>query len=207
MTECDLEKPLKGMNFVLSGSLSSKGKAVTHNKYKQTIQEHGGTVRDSVPFRNKSVSSKKYIVVSSEKTVKKVPATILHAIRRGFTVVNSSYALDVIEGKKKLCPGKYLIETKHLKGKITKDISVARRHFAKAKSLKSMLRKKRQKVAGSRKDIPKHPRYVNPATYYVALQLKRDTIGKSPKERRNLFAKSYEALEQSKSARDRPDFL
>ena len=153
-------------HFVHSGSLSSKGKAVTHNKYKKNIQEHGGTVRDNVPLRNKYVSSEKYIVVSSDKTVlKTVPATIFYAIRRGFPVVNSSYALDVIEGKKKLCPGKYLIETKHLKGKITKDISVARRHFARAKSLKSMLRKKRQKVAGSRKDLPKHPRYINPSTY------------------------------------------
>ena len=97
-------------------------------------------------------------------------------------MVNSSYAFDVFEGKKKLCTGKYLIETKHLKGKITKDISAARRHFARAKSLKSIVRKMRQKVAGSMKDLPKHPRYVNPSTYYVALQLKRDTIGKSPKE-------------------------
>ena len=62
------DKPLRGMNFVLSGAFSScKKKPVTHSSLKKIIVEKGGTVKDFVPDRTKSVSEKKYVVISSRK--------------------------------------------------------------------------------------------------------------------------------------------
>ena len=73
------------------------------------------------------MSAKKYIVVSSTKSVqnKKSAAVIQHAVRRVFPVVNSKYIFDTIERRQRVCPRKYELELQSLKSSVTRDVAVA----------------------------------------------------------------------------------
>ena len=190
-TQCDTDNPLKGQNFVLSGNLSSTaGKSLTHATMRKMITDNGGCVKDTVPYRSKTVSAKKYIVVSSLKSVqnRKQAAVVHHAVRRGFPVVSSQYVLDTVEKKRRGCTSPYELDITHLTSKITKDISVGRRHFSRKRTLKSLLKQRKKEERPTQKMLNKTSKYLNPCVFYVAQKLRQSQTG-SQKEQRKLFAK------------------
>ena len=158
---------------------------------RKTIVDHGGSVKEVVSYRTKNVSAKKYIVVSSTKSVehKKPTADIQHAVRRGFAVVNSSYIFDTIERRQRLSPSQYTLELKSLKPKVTRDVAIARRHFTKSKTLKSMMKCKRQNPNSRTPKEPGHvaPKYSNPSVFYVAQKLRSSGHKMCQRDRRKLF--------------------
>ena len=190
-TQCDTDNPLKGQNFILSGNLSSTaGKSLTHATMRKMITDNGGCVKDTVPYRSKTVSAKKYIVVSSLKSVqnRKQAAVVHHAVRRGFPVVSSQYVLDTVEKKRRGCTSPYELDITHLTSKITKDISVGRRHFSRKRTLKSLLKQRKKEERPTQKMLNKTSKYLNPCVFYVAQKLRQSQTG-SQKEQRKLFAK------------------
>ena len=157
---------------------------------KKTIVDHGGCVKETVPYRTKSVSTKKYIVVSSKKAVEKKPAAVIqHAIRRGFPVVNSQFIFGTIEGRQRVCPTKYELELQRLKSTITRDVSIGRKHFTRSKGMNKLLtcKQKRSKCRPSKLQVYKPPKYFNPSVFFVAQKLRSYEHKVCQKERRKLF--------------------
>ena len=187
---CDMDLPLKGHHFVLSGNLTSvNGKSLTHTSLKKTIVDHGGCVKETVPYRTKTVSAKKYIVVSSTKSVhnKKPAALIQHAVRRGFPVVNSNYIFDTIEKRQRVCPNKYELTTPSQKSNVTRDVTIARRHFTRSKTLKTVIKSRQKRHKSRQSKPPSDSKYVNPSVFFVAEKLRSHKYKLPQKERRKLF--------------------
>ena len=198
------DKPLRGMSFVLTGTFpSSKGKTITHASLKKTIRENGGAVRDAIPYRSKSVSEKKYIVISSDKCLqqKKIPGVLHHAVRRSFAVTTPAYIFDCIQQSRKLAMKDYGLDLSQLQSKITRDISVAKRYFSRAAgTLKSVMKANRRKHTSKYLKEKKPPKYLNPSVFFVAQKLRACPKEKSLLERRKLFAKHLEEWKQLSSS-------
>ena len=68
------------------------------------ISVNGGRIRNTIAFRQKGLSTKRYIVLTFQKSLKKrnIFSFIIIAYRRNFPILDCSYPIDCVEQDKNL---------------------------------------------------------------------------------------------------------
>ena len=140
---------LSGTNFVLVGAVpAQKKKKMTQVEIKKIIVDNGGRVKTSIPFRQKGISTKKYVVLTTQEMLnkKKVPSLIKIALRRNCDILHYDYLfsyLDCKDGNDRIDKSRFHINTEKMNGLI-KDPTTSRKHFHRTKTFISIMKKARK---------------------------------------------------------------
>ena len=71
VTGADTSDPIKGVTFVLHGAVPANNKKMTQADLKKEIQSRNGRVKTTIPYRQKGISTKKYIVLTTQECLEK----------------------------------------------------------------------------------------------------------------------------------------
>lgn len=189
-----LTRPFLGTNFVLVGAVpAQKKKKMTQNEVQKVIVDNGGRVKTAIPFRQKGISTKKYVVLTTQEMLekKKVPLVVKVALRKNFDILHYGYVFSCLEEKNgKVDRCKFRLNTENMKGLI-KDPTTSRKHFHKTKTFISILKKARRAKTAKVSRICKTTRKKkcrNPAQLFVQCSLQNHCGKMSKIERRNLIS-------------------
>ena len=150
---------------------------MTQTELKKIIVEYGGRVKLSIPFRQKGVSTKKYVHRIVWK--KKVPGVIKIALRKKCKILSFSYIFACLERHSTgpVNEDDFLLNTKKLGIHLTKETSIGRKHFHKIKTFISIMKKARKaklnKARHSETILKRKPR--NPAQFFVSSCLNKQS--------------------------------
>ena len=195
----DRDQPVKGTTFVLHGSIPANNKKrVTQACLKKEIQSKGGRVKTTIPYRQKGISKKKYIVLTTQDCIekKKTPSIVKIAIRRKFDILDYSYIFACLQNENTGNVSKevFRLNTDKISSHITKDVSIEKKHFYKSKTFLSIMKKARKnKIKKMTKPTIRSRQTkkilgTNSAQYFVSTCLKKTGKITSLDERRKVVS-------------------
>jgi hypothetical protein len=157
---------LGSCNFVLVGTVPKLDKKYTQTQMTALITKYGGRVKSSLS--SKGASTKSYIILTTQNQLskKKLPSVIHTAMRRRYRIVSYTFVTDSINRGELQNVQPYELSLKNIAFRGTPDVTLASKHFSKAKQFVSFLKKRRAKQGRKQKAIvPKVAR--TPAQYYA----------------------------------------